>query len=517
MRFAIAVAILAQGLAAASNPAGVDLGAGEATISNDALSKLSRPGSHRKLSSHGSILSQVQAGLHQLQQRKCNPDAATSVATDADVGILGCEPGEHCSEFGVCVADAAGVSVRATDIGTGPDFNYFDYLCNTTAPYVYVDGPYSCNCTKADPSTESGFIYCEGLETQCDGGLCYDLNFGFGFTGDFTEYAYTYYCLDISTPYKQEVCYFQATGSDVCAIYIDDQECTSCLIEASANGGNCFTFDCTNVAGGNTGNDCLGDHVTGAFDGLPDPPGIVEPLTPVEGEVKYLQAILTGISSMSYDEQVDWATLTAEYIVSYYANMTLPVVEDLAVLIDVLAVIPGRGRDPRRDLQDCGGSVVLVYNTYVSYSIEDPNLYSPGDIVEMPFLTEEDQQAYVDFIVANGQGDLVCLSDFESMGQRQPMRPAKGGKKSQKKSSKSSKSSKASYGKGAQIYHPPPLDYLEPPPHHTKSSKKGGYETGKGYTETMYGYPVPQHGYPAPPHGYPAPPKSSKKGKSRRR
>ena len=78
--------------------------------------------------------------------------------------------------------------------------------------------------------------------------------------------------------------------------------------------------------------------------------------------------------------------------------------------IDVLAVIPNGRRDHL--LQNCGGSVTIVYNTALTYSISDSNSNSPADIAQIPFTAGADQQEYVQYLMIYGSGDLSCINDI---------------------------------------------------------------------------------------------------------
>lgn len=520
MRFAIAIGILAQGLVAAKEPTSAEL-VSKGTTPRSSTRTLGRRNvlskvKQRRNLKQNNVVENVKSKMHPLQNgRKCDPNVGSDPATDADVGILNsqCLAGESCSEFGFCVAGALGVELRQTVSPTNTEdypTNYFDYFCGERDGDQPTDdnfNPYfTYDCTCAQISDELSTITCVDPEPTCEGNVCYDSNFVFGFDSNFTKISYTTYCATFLPPSEGEICYYYLYDSEVCRITIDDETCNSCEViekyEYSPQPGFttvCYgasVFDCTNIEGGNAGNDCVGDRVSDIFGN--------STLVPVEENVPFLRSILYGISSMSIDEQIEWATLTAEYIVSYYQTQNTDLLQDITALIDVLAVIPNDDRRGR-SLQECGGSVTVIYDTYLSYSIEDPTLISPSEVAQMPFATEADQAIYVQYLMLFGTGDLTCIDGVDPLGQGRPLRPGKGGKsdkkskKSSKKSSKSSKSGKKSGGKGSQIYHPPPVEHWDDDDYYKESN-------GKGVSAHMYGYPQQQSNN-----------KSEKKGKSRRR
>lgn len=511
MRFAVAIAaILTNCLASSANePTRVQLLPKQLITSNNIEIKAR---SSRKLI-HGEFLMHLKETLHSFHDtRLCDPNEANSFVTDADTGILSeCLPGEYCSKDGVCVTDLPGVELRPSAY-TVDTVNSFLPLCNGTDP------TYTCDCSGLDITTETGAIYCDYLVEKCLGDVCYDASAGFNFYEDLDSYIESYYCKNITKPYLQEICYYFYTGEEECDIYINGLECNSCQFLEGDIGyvDDCLIFDCTNVPNGNAGNSCEGDYTTDAFDGA-------SVFVPVDENVSFLQAILYGISSMSRNDQVEWATLTAEYIVNFYETTVPDLLQELTVLIEVLAVIPNSPRE--RILQECGGSVNVIYNMFLSYLIQDPTLASPSEIAELPFVSEADQANYTQFLKEFGTGSLDCIEDIELLGQVQPIRPAKGekrGKKSGKKSSKkgskksskkASKSEKAS--KSAKksksdkhehkLYVPPPVTYPDEEFYYDFEQIKHGNSEGKGISAEMYGYP--EHHRSS---------KSEKKGKRRR-
>jgi len=200
----------------------------------------------------------------------------------------------------------------------------------------------------------------------------------------------------------------------------------------------CTLFDCTNIANGNAGSTCEEDRPVDIFEKMPQ-------LYPVEATVSFLEMIILGIARMSVEEQIEWATLTAEYIVQYYDTIAQDILRDLIVVIEVLAVLPGKGSAGlARRLDEAVDLVKVIYNTDLKYRIEDPSLISPEEVAQLPFFTEEDKDNYVLFINKFGSGNLANITDIEFLGPRDPIRPGKSGKKSKKSSKKASKSDKGS-------------------------------------------------------------------------
>jgi hypothetical protein len=246
-------------------------------------------------------------------------------------------------------------------------------------------------------------------------------------------------------PKEQEICYYYGYSKDTqdtCIIGIDDVDCTSCSIQQYVEEGgglrsDCIAFDCTNIANGNAGTDCAGDFVSDIFENLPT-------FVPVEATVSFLESLIFGISTMSVDEQLEWATLTAEYMVKFYETIAQDILRDLVVLIEVLALIPAAGGDGRL-LHEQGDSLKIIYNTALSYRIDDPSLISPLEVAQLPFFTAEDRAAYARFMREFGSGNLANILAIEFLGQREAIRPAKSAKKS-KKASKTAKSEKHSKG-----------------------------------------------------------------------
>ena len=203
---------------------------------------------------------------------------------------------------------------------------------------------------------------------------------------------------------------------------------------------------------------------------------------------------------MSIQEQQEWATLTAEYIVSYYMTEKPDLLQDLHAQVGVLAVVPYESSG--RTLHRCGGSVEIVYNIYLAYSIEDPDSITPLEVAQMPFLANSDQVNYIQLLAEFGSGDFSCIYDIDPLGQQKPMRPGRSGKKSKKssKNSKASKNDKKGGDKGSQIYNPPPIEYLIDDDYF--GAVKPGIEVESQMDEYAY---------------YPDTRKSAKQGKSRRR
>lgn len=288
---------------------------------------------------------------------------------------------------------------------------------------------------------------------------------------------------------EQEVCYYYGYSVDspgTCYIGIDGVDCASCEYDSY----DCTAFDCTNIANGNAGNSCAGEYATDIFDNLPT-------FVQVDETISLLETILYGISRMTIDEQTEWATLTAEYVVQYYETVAPDILFNLVVVIEILAVIPGNG-GAGRFLQENEGSefVTVVHNIYLAYEIEDPSIISPVEVAQLPFSTAEEQDAYIQYIMDFGSGGLAGIEGVESLGKRESIRPEKGSKKNKKSSKKSSKGSKSSKksksqgkGKGSQLYHPPPMHYHDDDDQYvegssdSKSSKK---TYGKGLIADTY-------------------------------
>ena len=498
MRLAAAIAILTSCLASANEPTRVDLFLDDLVTAKHIDVRKQRT---RRLI-HGKFLTNIKDDIGSPPDgRKCDPKASKRSETDADTGILSCPQGEYCSEAGICVTDLSGLDVRTEQVYTyGTDYSL---LCNVT------DAPYTCDCSDLDQLAETGVIYCDYLAQQCLGSVCYDISGGFTFSGDLGTYDESYYCKKVTAPYKQDICYYYYAGVEDCVISIDGNDCSSCLFlrNDQANGNDCTVFDCTNLPNGKSGNTCSGDFPSSVFD-------IANPLVPVEATVSFLQAILYGISRLSIDEQIQWATLTAQFIVNFYQTTLPDILEELSVLIEVLAVLPN---DPmERKLQAGIPSANIIYNMFLSYLIQDPNQISPSEVAELPFVTEADRANYTIFLQEFGQGALQEIVDVEFLGQRQPIRPGKGGKKgkkgakSGKKGSKSSKKAKTAKSvksdKKGMLYEIPPIPYdvLEND-YYYKSSKKSK-SAGQGLPFTMVG--SPQY--------FEFTSKSGKKGKRRR-
>ena len=425
-----------------------------------------------------------------------------------------CSPEEYCSDFGVCTPKGAktrqarsnetttddafvGIIEDLVDLLTG-EFNYYNYLCNTSSPVFQMnaeDGDaYNCDCFGVDVAKQEGKVKCTVPE-ECDGEFCYEGVFGLGFGGNFSEYEFSYICQKFTSPYgtslqrvdglpslrknltmlcrtEQKICYYYGYAEDdpsECSISINEVDCDSCRLERVSTDesiSDCITFDCTNIANGNAGVDCKGDFVSDIYESL-------STLFPVDATVSFLQTIIFGISRMSVEEQIEWATLTAEYIVQYYDTIAQDILRDLIVVIEVVAVMPRAGNDGRR-LHELVDSVKVIYNTDLNYLIEDPSLISPEEIAQLPFFSVEDRAAYVEFMNQFGSGNLANITAIESLGQIEALRPDKSAKKSKstkssKKSSKGSKTSDKSSKKSTKsaksernpIYLPPTLEDID--------------------------------------------------------
>jgi len=225
MRFAAAIAILAQGLVSANEPSS------PRTLISQQLTKKHRvavgrvSGSAQSFRSRdlrqSSPLDAIEHKLADLRtQRRCNPH-------HPDVGILGeCRPGESCTDSGVCVP--SGMMFRKADtndttitpINDDPldvlddleddleellsEFNYYNLLCNSRSPiygFFALEGTSSkCDCSKLNVVKKIGMVNCSN-SLVCEGDVCYETKFAVGFDGDFDESAFAYKCLNFTKPY----------------------------------------------------------------------------------------------------------------------------------------------------------------------------------------------------------------------------------------------------------------------------------------------------------------------------
>ena len=514
MRFTTAIAIVAQGFVSAKELTGAQL------LRNHALTKTRghhhHPGriSGRAQSYRSRALKQkspldvIKSKITELRSpRKCDP-------TEADAGILAtCSPEEYCSDIGVCTPKGAKIRKASSNETTTDDFivdivedlvdllttesYYYNYFCNKSSPIYRIgaeDGDaYNCDCFDIDIAKQAARIRCS-IPEECDGELCYTPFFAVVLDGNFSEYESRYVCQNFTSPYgtslqcvdglpplwknltkecwtEQKICYYYGYTDDPseCSISINEVDCDSCMLEAVSTDesiSDCITFDCTNIAIGNAGVDCKGDFVSDIYESL-------STLFPVDATVSFLQTIIFGISRMSVEEQIEWATLTAEYIVQYYDTIAQDILRDLIVVIEVVAVMPRAGNDGRR-LHELVDSVKVIYNTDLNYLIEDPSLISPEEIARLPFFSVEDRAAYVEFMNQFGSGNLANITAIESLGQIEALRPDKSAKKSKstkssKKSSKGSKTSDKSSKKSTKsaksernpIYLPPTIEDID--------------------------------------------------------
>jgi hypothetical protein len=286
MRFATAVAILANTLPAASVTENANIilaraerreriaalvqepPSGRGALVNKLRSAKKSPLLGKKRRSNQGILKNE---IVEEEVVKCNPSSS------ADVGVLSCGVGHYCMESddselgGFCHAVPMDMDRQLQ--GVANDTENLDWtatdLCNSSSPYF---GLYDCDCENFDISTETGTVVC----ITYDGCLA---SYGCNDTCVTSEVDYTVradgsylyeICYDFSSPYEQTACYaYDGTG---CSISLDDVACNSCEYReqnftfcpagvCSNYTSNCTVFDCTNAIGMNSGNSCYGDVI----------------------------------------------------------------------------------------------------------------------------------------------------------------------------------------------------------------------------------------------------------------
>lgn len=446
MRLALAIALLAQTLSVSSEPT-------TRALISDKVSTVSKsiPKPWRNLKQ---LVSEKQL---QKKIKRCTSKTNKNGNSEADAGILSaCPSGQYCNELGYCDTDP--LSSRNLQ-----DRDYYETLCRQGGSDLseYFDGSgVDCDCSDFDKDTETGVIACD-ITNECDSlPLCYDYYVGFIFNGTSTEYLYQAYCIEFSKPYTKSLCYYYQYDVKQCQITFDGNEyCESCESVDDDLQGTCTNFDCSNLENGNQGSDCDDVRASQIFEKASNSTLTFE----VDETVRLIQTVLVGVSSLSIEEQEEWASLTAEFIVQFWESNAPDMIQNLEVNIHILTIVTGGTL--RRVLHDGAGFLTIAYNTELNYLTDEDNPVEAIDVATFPFATDENINAYLEFLSANGTGQIAMLSAIDFLGVREPFRRGKGGKKGGKGNKKSSKNDKKSSkndkksGKGTRAYHPPPIDY----------------------------------------------------------
>ncbi|KAL3905301.1 MAG: hypothetical protein SGILL_009733, partial [Bacillariaceae sp.] len=279
MRFAIAAAILAQGLPATSSESSSKAVSPASRASNSFTKQVLEivEGLGLETAPRGKFLGLLQEkkkqsggfikNSEQPKLQECDPESEE----EADTGVLSCGDGTFCAESGdsakggFCVTspDELDRSLQAT-------VSLFDGLysvfCEPSASYVD-----DCNCTNADPVAYTLEVVCATPEecteyvSTCDQNItnCIGYDFAFSLTSPGTYVVDR--CFTDSLPYEQATCYqreaFGPAGAEECKIAVDGEDCFSCELSADDEGETCYKFDCTNTISRRAGDTCEDGYV----------------------------------------------------------------------------------------------------------------------------------------------------------------------------------------------------------------------------------------------------------------
>jgi hypothetical protein len=268
MHFAIAAALLAQSLPAASEsevPSPKFSNKLEKRIFDTAEES---QGEHR--GRFLSILKEKRSQFHfknfreELDElQECDPGIG-----EADVGVLSCGIGSYCLESDESMTGGfCAVSIDEEDrVLQGQQLNLFDGLYR-----VFCDpaGSYSadCNCTAIDSEAYTLEVGCSRADncteytSICGENTtsCISYGFNFNLTGPGTYVVDR--CFQDSLPYFQKTCYqtlsYGSGDAEACVISVDDDDCFSCVIDTRAGDESCYQFDCTNTISKRAGDLCV--------------------------------------------------------------------------------------------------------------------------------------------------------------------------------------------------------------------------------------------------------------------
>lgn len=264
MRFAAAIALLAQGLVSAKEPTSAEL------FHKRVLTK-SRPFRRvtRRAEGNGAVGRSVQfSQSRDLQQIPAIKDIKGKIAnlrgpkkcdpTAADVGILElCPPNQYCSDLGLCTpnqnmirqaqsgddgvdddfafddddslindttegstGDLGGTAATTDDfeqffegvtedledvlVGFLQEFDYYQAFCNVSSEFFLSPAdspsPHTCDCSAVDIVAQDGTAKCTAASV-CYDELCYSGKFNVIFPGNFSAYEFEYVCFDFTSPY----------------------------------------------------------------------------------------------------------------------------------------------------------------------------------------------------------------------------------------------------------------------------------------------------------------------------
>ncbi|CAJ1946268.1 unnamed protein product [Cylindrotheca closterium] len=207
-------------------------------------------------------------------QKECAPD----------IGILGCGVNQYCVESdsstlgGLCLSQESFHDLHRRNLRS-----YFLPAPSVCDPTSFDAGNYDCNCDKFDLAEEIGEFTCTLSEYECKtDNLCGNNEV----THVVSEGgAVASYCYGFEKPYDIDLCYTVDTERN-CNISVQNEACAKCeIVDGVVHpiygfiGYNCYDFDCTNTLAGLRGNNCAGDYVLDALNGLTMPSS--SPSTPL--------------------------------------------------------------------------------------------------------------------------------------------------------------------------------------------------------------------------------------------
>lgn len=302
MRFLLATTILAQSLSTASSlRQPLDTKTNTELILNrqqfENFSELGQPVGASRSASHQNESEQRQRTRRRLQyalQRKnaiihAKPSVLRNQQTDSfetppehrkecepDIGILGCGISEYCVESdlsalgGLCVSKESLHELHRRSLQS--DFYPPPSVCD---PSSFEAENYDCDCEAFDLAQEVGEFTCTLNEYTCKrDNLCgkNDVTHIISEDGAFASYCYAF-----EKPYDIDLCYTMDTERN-CNISIQNEACNKCEIVDGVThpvygfiGYNCYEFDCTNTIARLKGNNCAGNYVLDALNGITMP------------------------------------------------------------------------------------------------------------------------------------------------------------------------------------------------------------------------------------------------------
>lgn len=211
---------------------------------------------------------------------ECDP------AATADIGVLLCGVGKYCMESvdsklgGICVSSEGYEGLNQRSLQSQSDFYPPPTVCD---PDHGDYGSYSCECGDFDVEQNVGAFTCRLYEYECKReNLCGSHDFTHTISPDGAAQAD--YCYGFEKPYDINMCYTVDTSRN-CNISVQNVDCAKCeVIDGVTHpvygfiGYNCYEFDCTNTLAGIAGNNCAGNYVLDALNGLTMPSS--QPSTP---------------------------------------------------------------------------------------------------------------------------------------------------------------------------------------------------------------------------------------------